>query len=492
MSGATRPQHEAAAGPHVIIVGAGFAGLSAVAGLKKANVRVTIIDRNLYSTFQPLLYQVATGGLNPGDVSYPVGGFTTPRRARYIRGDLAGVDAAARTVRLTDGRELCYDYLIVATGVSAAYFGVRGAAENTFGLYTRADAIVLRDHIMACFERLSASSASPGSTIQSSAIQSSARQSSGIQNSASQDGISQNQGTSDLAITVVGGGATGVELAGTLGELRKVVLRNTFPDIDPSRVHIQLVEMAPALLMPFDEKLREYTRRQLVARGVDIRLNTKIREVGPSSVILDDEEVLPSDLTVWAAGIAAAPAVASWGLPQGKGGRILVGEDLRVQGQERIFAIGDIALNPDKPTPQVAAPAMQHGKHVARSVARLIAGKPTVPFSYHDKGIMATIGRRSAVVELPRAIRMTGTLAWLGWLALHLFYLLGGRNRVSTLINLSWRYLAWGHGGGVIVGDDPAAGNEVTGGGAVASGVQASQAVRAGQELRPLVVVWVA
>jgi NADH dehydrogenase len=434
--------------PHVIIVGAGFAGLAAVAALKHVNVRVTIMDRNLYSTFQPLLYQVATGGLNPGDVAYPVGGFTTPRRARYIRGDLAGLDTAAQRVRLADGRELGYDYLIVATGVAAAYFGVQGAAENTFGLYTRADAIALRDHIMGGFERLSGGHAAR-----------------------------------DLAITVVGGGATGVELAGTLGELRRVVLRGTFPDVDPARVHIQLVEMAPALLMPFDERLREYTRRQLVARGVDIRLSTKIREVRPSSVILDDGQELPSDLTVWAAGIAAPPAVASWGLPQGKGGRILVGEDLRVQGQERIFAIGDIALNPDKPTPQVAQPALQHGKVVAKSVAKLIAGQPTVPFSYHDKGIMATIGRRAAVVELPRGARFTGTLAWLAWLALHLFYLLGGRNRVSTLINLSWRYIDWGHGGNVIVGDDPAVDGELTGGGAVSS-----ESVRAGQELRPYVV----
>jgi NADH dehydrogenase len=473
MSGATRQQPEAAAAvPHVIIVGAGFAGLAAVAGLKKADVRVTIIDRNLYSTFQPLLYQVATGGLNPGDVAYPVGGFTTPRRARYLRGDLAGLDTQARRARLADGRELGYDYLIVASGVSAAYFGVQGAAENTFGLYTRADAIVLRDHIMAGFERLSAGNG---------------------------------DGTSELAITVVGGGATGVELAGTLGELRKVVLRGTFPDVDPSRVHIRLVEMAPALLMPFNERLREYTRRQLVARGVDIRLNTTIREVRPSAVILDDEEVLRSDLTVWAAGVAAPEAVAKWGLPQGKSGRILVGEDLRVQGQDRIFAIGDIALNPDKPSPQLAQPAIQEGKRAAASVARLIAGQPTVPFSYHDKGTMATIGRRAAVVELPRGVRFTGTLAWLAWLALHLTFLLGGRNRVSTLINLSWRYIDWGHGGNVIVGDDPAAGEDLTGGGAksetgsgaesgakseAGSGAESSsEPVGAGQELRPRVVL---
>jgi NADH dehydrogenase len=413
---------------HVVIVGAGFAGLAAISGLSKAGVEITIIDKKLYSTFQPLLYQVATGGLNPGDVAYPVGGFVQRRQwrrnARYIRGDLASVDADGRRLKLADGREVGYDYVILATGVAAAYFGVEGAAENTFGLYTRADAIALRDHITAGFERMS------------------------------RDG-----GQRELNVVVVGGGATGVELAGTLGELSSAVLRATFPDVDPARVHVRLVEMAPALLMPFHSRLRDYARHQLVARGVDIRLGTEIKAVRPDSVLLADGQVLPSDLTVWAAGVAAPAAIAGWGLPQGKGGRILVGPDLRVRGQDRIFAIGDIALNPDGPAPQLAQPAMQEGRHAAAQVGRLLAGEPAVPFAYHDKGIMATIGRRSAVVQFPRGMRVTGTLAWLAWLALHLFYLLGSRNRISTLINLTWRYIAWGHGGGVIVGDGPPAGH---------------------------------
>lgn len=408
--------------PNVVIIGAGFAGLSAVGHLRKAGLRVTVIDKNLYSTFQPLLYQVATGGLNPGDVAYPVGGFTAHRDARYIRGELTAIDAGPRVVRLEGGREIGYDYLILATGVSANYFGVQGAAENTFGLYTRADAIVLRDHIMNGFEWLSAD---PG-------------------------------GQREFAVTVAGGGATGVELAGTLGELRNDVLRATFPDVDPDRLHIRLVEMAPGLLMPFNEKLREYTRRQLAERGVDIRLNTTIKEVAPGRVLLADGTALPSDLTIWAAGVAADESVASWGLPQGKGGRLLVGPDLRVSGTERIFAAGDIALDQENPSPQLAQPALQQGRHAAAQIVRLVRGEPTEPFHYHDKGIMATIGRRSAVVQLARGARITGTLAWLAWLALHLVYLLGNRNRVATLVNLSWRYIAWGHGGGVIVGDEPA------------------------------------
>jgi NADH:ubiquinone reductase (H+-translocating) len=402
--------------------------------LTKAGFRVTLLDANLYSTFQPLLYQVATAGLNPGDVSYPVGGIVSGRRARrgggtvFRRGDLVAVDPGARSVKLEDGRELSYDYLILATGVSANYFGVKGAAENTFGLYTRRDALVLRDHIMAGIERLS-------ETVPSQ-----------------QDG--------DLHVTVVGGGATGVELAGTLAELRKEVFRNTFPDIDPGRLHVRLVEQGDALLGPFAAPLRDYTLGQLRRRDVEVTLGAEIREVTSGHVLLASGDALPSDITVWAAGVAAPDAVASWGLPQGKHGRILVGPDLRVQGQERIFAAGDIAVNPDDPTPQLAQPAIQMGKHAARQVIRLADGQPTTTFRYHDKGIMATIGRKSAVVQLPDVariggLRIRGTLAWLAWLGLHLIYLLGGRNRISTMINLSWRYLAWGHGGGVIVGDDP-------------------------------------
>jgi NADH:ubiquinone reductase (H+-translocating) len=405
--------------PHVIIVGAGFGGLSAVSGLRKAGMRVTVIDRNLYSTFQPLLYQVATGGLNPGDVSYPVGGFAVPRQARYIRGDLAAIDATGRRIALTDGRELSYDYLILATGVSAAHFGVKGAAECTCGLYTRADALVLRDHIMNGFERLS-------------------------------------EYGGEFGITVVGGGATGVELAGTLAELRSAALSAAFPDVDPSRVHVRLVEMAPSLLLPFHPSLREYARQQLAQRGVDIRLGTRILEVQPDCVVLAEGQSLPSDLTVWAAGVAGPQAVADWNVPQGKGGRILVGPDLRVQGHDRIFAVGDIALNPNDPIPQLAQPALQEGRHAAAQIARLSRGEQTESFGYRDKGIMATIGRRSAVVQLARGPRVTGTSAWFAWLGLHLVYLLGYRNRVTSLINLSWRYIAWRHGGGVIVGDEPA------------------------------------
>jgi NADH:ubiquinone reductase (H+-translocating) len=411
-----RPAEDA---PRVIVVGAGFAGLAAVRELDRAGARVLLIDKHVYSTFQPLLYQVATGGLNPGDVAYPVRAFAGNRAARFRLGELDHIDAATRTITLTDGAVLDYDFLVLATGVSAAYYGVAGAAEHTLGLYTRQDAVWLRDHLMARLERLDIEG--PGKTVN---------------------------------FTVVGGGATGVELAGALAELR-TALAAAFPEVDKADVHIRLVEMAPTLLAPFRPSLQSYALAELRRRGVDVLLSTKIRQIGPGSVLLDSGAELPSDITVWAAGVTAPGAVARWGLPQGRGGRITVGPSLRVTGQDRIFAAGDIALVEGQPLPQLAQPAIQMGRHAGAEIVRALSGGPAQPFRYHDKGIMATIGRRSAVVQFPHGLRIRGTLAWLAWLALHLVTLLGGRNRLSALLNLSYRYLVWGHGGGVIVGDDP-------------------------------------
>jgi NADH:ubiquinone reductase (H+-translocating) len=406
--------------PRVAVVGAGFGGLATVARLTTAGMAVTLVDGNIYSTFQPLLYQVATAGLNPSDVSFPLRGFARKYGASFRRGEVTGIDTAGRQAMLADGGQLGYDYLILATGVSAAYYGVTGADKHSFGLYTRHDAVALRDRIMACFEQLSAAG-----------------------------------DKEEASVNVVGGGATGVELAGTLAELRSIALASAFPDIDPDRVHIRLVEQAPALLAPFHPSLQEYARRQLAARGVQVMLGTGIREITADRVILTDGRELGSELTVWAAGVSAPDGASRWGLPQGKSGRLVTGPDLRVEGQDRIFAVGDIALIDGHPLPQLAQPALQMGRHAAEQVAALAAGQPTAAFSYHDKGIMATIGRKSAVVQLPSHIRVRGTLAWLAWLGLHLVTLLGNRNRISALINLTYRYLTWGHGGGIIMDDDP-------------------------------------
>ena len=398
----------------------GFGGLATVRGLVRARMRVTLVDRNVYSTFQPLLYQVATGGLDPSDVAYPIRRFAHRYGARFRHGELAAIDDAAQAITLASGEKLRYDYLVLATGVSAAYYGVTGADKHSLGLYTRRDAVALRDQIMACLERLSARAAGH-----------------------------------DASITVVGGGSTGVELAGTLAELRDIALATAFPEIDRSRLRIRLIEQAPALLAPYAPSLRAYARQQLRDRGVDVRLGTAIREITAEHVVLADGERLPSDVTAWAAGVTAPDSAGGWGLPQGRGGRIRVGPDLRVVGHERIFAIGDIALIDDQPLPQLAQPALQMGRHAGDQIARLAAGRPADRFVYHDKGIMATIGRRSAVVQLPHRVRIRGTLAWFAWLGLHLVTLLGNRNRISALINLAYRYLSWGRGGAVLMDSDP-------------------------------------
>jgi NADH dehydrogenase len=409
-----------AGGPtRVVVVGAGFAGLTAVRTLDGSGADVTLVDRNPYSTFQPLLYQVATAGLSPTDVAYPLRAFARRNRTRFRRGDLARLDTAARQVVLSDGGTLDYDYLILAIGVTAAFFGIPGAAEHSWSLYTRRDAVALRNRLAAGLDRLSV--AGPGSS---------------------------------LAVTIVGGGATGVELAGTLAELRNIALPAAYPDVDPASLQVRLIEQADSLITPFDPGLRRYAGRQLRKRGVDVRTGTSIRAVAKGSVTLADGTELASDITVWAAGVAAPDLVKDLGLEQGRHGLLATGPDLRAVGQSRIFAAGDIALIDGDPVGQLAQPAIQQGRHAAANIARLMAGQPTTAFRYFDKGTMATIGRRSAVVQLPGHLRFRGTIAWFMWLGLHLFYLLGGRNRVSALVNLAWRYLTWKHTGGVLAGDE--------------------------------------
>jgi NADH:ubiquinone reductase (H+-translocating) len=406
-------------GPAVLVVGGGFAGMSALPVLARSRVAVTLLDRNVYSTFQPLLYQVATAGLTSADVAYPLWSATGRRGACFRKAELVGLDLTRRVAMLDTGEELTYDYLIIATGVSAAFFGVTGAAEHSLSLYTRRDAIILRNQLMDALEK-------------------------------------RNEGLTDpeLDVTIVGGGATGVELAGTLAELRNVALPAVYPQVDRSKFRVRLIEMGPALLAPYHDGLRRYTRQQLVDRGVEVLLNTAIKEVRPGSVVLADGSEHRSDITVWAAGVSGPDASWTSGLPRGKGGRIQVGADLQVTGQDRVFATGDVAICEEEPIAQLAQPAIQEGRHAAEQVVRRITGKPTRPFHYHDKGTMATIGRRSAVVELRGGVQLRGTIAWFAWLGLHLIYLLGNRNRLVTLVNLAWRYLSWSRGGGVIVGDD--------------------------------------
>ncbi len=409
--------------PRVVIVGAGFAGLAAAGALSGAPVTTTIVDRHNYNTFQPLLYQVATAGLNPGDIAYPVRTYVRHHdKVRFREGIVTGVDWAAREVRCADGGVLPYDYLVLATGATTNYFGVEGASEHALAIYTLDDALHVRDRIFGQLERASALGAAEGA----------------------------------LTVVVVGGGPTGVEMAGTLAELRAVALATSYRDVDPAMSKVVLVEQQDRLLGAFDERLSEYTHDELERRGVDVRLGTAVAKVADDHVVLGDGEHLRCGLVIWAAGVGPGELASTLDLDKTRGGRIAVDGDLRVHGTGAVFVAGDVAgstsVGSDQLLPQLAQPAIQTGAHAGRQIARLVAGQSTQPFAYKDKGTMATIGRRSAVAELPGGIRLRGTAAWLAWLALHLVTLIGFRNRLSVLVNWAWRYVAWRRGPKVIVG----------------------------------------
>jgi NADH dehydrogenase len=407
--------------PKVVVVGAGFGGLEVARHLADRPVDLTLVDRNNFHTFQPLLYQVATAGLNAADVATVVRGrFHGQRNLRFRRGAVTGVDWEARTVVLEDQAPLPFDQLVVAGGAAVTHFGTPGAAEHGLALYTLADAVRLRNHILECFEAAAARAAA-----------------------------GQPPGEGDLTFVVVGGGPTGVETAGALAELFAMVFRKDYPELDVSRARILLVELQDHLLNPFSPRSRRHAHETLTSRGVDVLLGTGVAEVGPHSVTLDTGEVVPCAALVWAAGVRANPLADVLGLEQGRGGRIVVDPDLRVPGRDGVWAIGDIAAATDargELLPQLAPVAMQAGRHVARQIARRADGKPTEPFRYLDKGTMATIGRRAAVAELPGGIRLRGGLAWLAWLGLHLIFLVGKRNRASVPLNWAWNYLTWDRG----------------------------------------------
>ena len=404
--------------PHVVVLGAGFAGLGAVRALRKAPVRVTLVDRHSYSTFQPLLYQVATGALNPGDITYGARGFAARMSAHFRKGEVTTIDPATRTIGLSVGPDLHYDYLVIANGVTTNYFGVPGAAEHAYPIYTRAEALAVRDRMTGYLDHIAATGERRGASV-----------------------------------VVVGGGATGVEMAGTLAELRNTVLPDRYPELDPSEVHVVLVEMTDKVLAPFAPRLRDYAAEQLRARGVELRLEAAVKEVRPDSVLLADGTVLEAQMTVWATGVAAHERVKDWGLRQGKGGRIIVGGDLRVPEYPEILVAGDIGVIEDDPLPQLAQPALQTGGHAGRTIARILAGEPTERFHYKDKGTMATIGRGSAVADVAHGPKLVGVLAWLMWMFVHVFALLGNRNRIMVSLGLTFRYLAQRRG--VMVVGDP-------------------------------------
>ena len=407
--------------PRVVVIGAGFGGMAVVQELANTDVDIMIIDRHGYNTFQPLLYQVATGGLNPGDVTYSLRAFTAKvPNAAFRQGLVTSIDPDAQKVTLQDGATIAYDYLVVATGVTANFFGIKGAAEHSLLIYTRAQAIETRDHMFRRLELLASTEVSHDV---------------------------------EVNVVVVGGGATGVEMAGTVAEMVQSALPRTYPELDPDKVSVHLVEMADYVLAPFHPRLRDYAAKALRKRGVKLHLGTAVDEITDEEVRLKDGTVIRTGTVIWATGVTAPAEVSGWNLPQGRGGRIQVGSDTRVVGYPSIFAIGDVAGHVEKPLPQVAQPALQQGAHAAEQIRRTIAGLPTTEFVYKDKGIMATIGRRAAVAQVPKIPGFSGTLAWLAWLGLHVVVLLSFRNRFAVLTNLTWRYLAYPRNVNVIVGN---------------------------------------
>jgi NADH dehydrogenase len=399
--------------PHVVIVGGGFGGLSAAKVFRRQAVRVTLLDRRNHHLFQPLLYQVATATLSPGDIASPIRWvFRHQNNLRVLLGEAASIDVQARRITLIDGASLEYDYLIVATGASHAYFGHEEWARHAPGLKTLEDAIEIRTRMLLAFERAERET----------------------------DAARQQQ---LLTFVIVGGGPTGVELVGTLAEIARQTLRHEFRSIDTSRARIVLVEAGPTILPAFAEQLRDAARTSLQRLGVEVREKTAVTGIDESGVQLGHER-LAAGTVLWAAGVAASPIVRTLGTPTDRAGRAIVNADLSIPAHPEVFVVGDAAAftQDGKPLPGVAQVAMQGATQAARNVLRLIEGQPTHAFEYRDKGSMAIIGRGAAIADLGWT-RFAGLPAWLAWLFIHIFMLIGFRNRLAVMLQWGLAYVTF-------------------------------------------------
>jgi NADH:ubiquinone reductase (H+-translocating) len=420
----------------VVVVGAGFGGLSAARALIDKDVDVTVVDQRNFHTFQPLLYEVATAGLESGDVAYPIRViFGKADNVAFRMAEVTGVDWERREVLLAEGDPLPFDSLIVASGATAKFFGIPGASEYSFPLYTLTDARRLRDHIL---RRLEEVDAHPEGAAARGA----------------------------LTFVVIGGGPTGVEVAGALAELLDVAVKHDGFHFERADGRIILVDALDRLLTPFRESAAAYAADTLAGRGVELRLGQPVRSVRPDAVELADGAVIPTRTVVWAGGVSVEDTVAGHiDVATGINGRLLVDHELRVTGRDDVYGVGDAAAvlwggtgpEAEKVCPQVAQVAIQTGRHAARQILAGLDGRPAKAFAYKDKGIMATIGRRAAITQFRGGRVIRGTLGWLAWLGLHLVYLIGFRNKIVVVINWSWRYLSWGSGPRIIVSEESVA-----------------------------------
>ena len=405
--------------PHVVILGAGFGGLNAARALKRAPVRITVIDRANHHLFQPLLYQVATAALSPADISAPIRRILRRHKnVEVLLAEATAIDLPSRRVVLADG-EVDYDFLIVATGATHAYFGHEDWELLAPGLKTLKDALQIRQRILIAFE------------------------------------IAEREPDKRLrhewmTFVIVGAGPTGVELAGTLAEVARQTLARDFRHIDTAEARVVLVEAATKVLGTFDDTLSAKAQDQLKRLGVDVRLGLPVSEITALGVQVGSEWIGARTI-IWAAGVAASALARSLNVPLDRAGRVLVEPDLTVPGHDNVYVIGDLAHleQEGKPVPGIAPAAMQEGRHAASNLLRSLGGQERLPFRYHDKGMLATIGRGAAVAHIG-SIRASGYLAWLLWLFVHVFFLIGFRNRLLVMIQWAWSYITFDRGARLI------------------------------------------
>lgn len=396
--------------PKVVILGGGFGGLTAARALKKT-ADVTVVDRHNFQTFLPLLYQVSTAGLAADHVAYPIRGALRKTGVKFRMGSPISIDHKNKEVKLDSSEILKFDHLVVALGSTTSDFGIPGVNEFALGMKTVHEALTIRAEIMRRFEDLC-----------------------------------RFEDNTRFVISVVGGGPTGVEMAGAIAELIRGPL-NSDQAKAAAHIDINLIEAGPRLLPPFAPSLSERTKKDLEKLGVKVLVNTAVKALEHRKIILKDGTQMQSEITIWAAGVKGSDAMAQLNLPT-VGNRVAVEPTMQVKNYPNIWALGDIAgaIGKDgRPLPMVAPVAIQQGKFIAKQIARLITNKPLANFKYLDKGSMATIGRNKAVVQV-KGIKLAGPIAWFVWLWLHLFYLLGGRNKIGTMADWTWNYLTFDRG----------------------------------------------
>ena len=412
--------------PRVIIIGGGFGGLYAARALRRADVRVTLLDRRNHHVFQPLLYQVATAALSPGDIASPIRWILRRQRnVDVLLAEVTRVDVDRKTVVLTDG-EMPYDYLIIATGATHAYFGHDEWQPVAPGLKSLEDALGIRQRVLLAFER-------------------------------AERETDPDRRKALLTFVVIGGGPTGVEMAGALAEISRQSLARNFRHFDPGSARIVLLEAGPAVLAAFPPKLRDAARADLERLGVEVRLGDPVIGILPGQ-IQTSRETIAAETVLWAAGVAASPLGATLGVPIDRAGRVLINQDLTIPGHPEVFVIGDLASltgADGKPLPGVAQVAIQMGRRSAANIGRAIKHQPHKPFVYKDLGNMATIGRASAVADFGW-LQLKGWFAWLAWLFVHLMNLIGFRNRVVGLVQWAWAYFSYQRAIRLITGTDDA------------------------------------